>query len=97
MVRYEPEITTVSQKGQVVIPQSLRDKLGLKPKTKLLVYGYGDTVILKKIYLPSLKEEWKKIKQIADERMRKYGKLTEEDVAREVEAYRQEKRLRKKS
>ncbi len=33
----EPEITTMSEKGQVVIPQSIRNELGIKPKTKLLV------------------------------------------------------------
>ncbi|MDE1727549.1 MAG: AbrB/MazE/SpoVT family DNA-binding domain-containing protein [Thaumarchaeota archaeon] len=45
----EDDITVVSGKGQVVIPQSLRIKLGLKPKTKLLVYGYKDAVIMKKM------------------------------------------------
>jgi len=84
----EPEVTTVSVKGQVVIPQSLREQLGLKPKTKLLVYGEGDTVIMRKLYVPDLKEEWRRIKRIMDERDRKYGKLTEKDVKREVEASR---------
>jgi len=87
----ESEITTVSAKGQVVIPQSVREKLKLKPKTKLIVYGEGDTIIMKKVQLPDLKEEWERIKQIIEERNRKHGPLTEEDVKREVEAYRREK------
>ncbi len=86
----EPEITTISAKGQVVIPQALREKLKLKPKTKLLVYGEGDTIIMKKLYLPDLRKEWERIKQIIEERNRKYGALTEEDVKKEVEAYRRE-------
>lgn len=90
----EPEITTVSAKGQVVIPQALRRKLKLDPKTRLLVYGEGDTVVMKKLYLPDLKEEWEKIKQIMEGRNRKHGALTEEEVKREVEAYRREKRKR---
>ncbi|WXG39365.1 MAG: AbrB/MazE/SpoVT family DNA-binding domain-containing protein [Candidatus Freyarchaeum deiterrae] len=87
----EAEITTISAKGQVVIPQALREKLGLKPKTKLIVYGEGDIIIMKKIQLPDLKEEWDKIKEIIEERNKKYGPLTEEDVKKEVDAYRREK------
>jgi len=90
----EPEITTMSVKGQVVIPQALREKLKIGPKTKLLVYGEGDTIILKRLYLPDLREEWGKIRQIIEERNRKYGPLTEEDIKKEVEAYRREKHKR---
>jgi AbrB family looped-hinge helix DNA binding protein len=92
----EPEITTVSAKGQVVIPQTLREKLKLKPKTKLLVYGEGDTIIMKKLFLPDLMEEWEKIRQIVEERNRKYGPLTEEDVKKEVDVHRGEKTTRKR-
>lgn len=91
----EPEVTTMSKRGQVVIPQSVRERIGLKPKTKLLVYGEKDTVILKKLYLPSVREEWKRIRKIMDERIEKYGELTEEEIAAEVKAYRREKGLLK--
>ena len=33
----EQEVTVVGERGQVVIPKEVRMKLGLKPKTKLLV------------------------------------------------------------
>jgi len=87
----EPEITTISAKGQVVIPQALRERLKLKPKTKLLVYGEEDTIIMKKLYLPDLREEWERIRKIIEDRDKRYGPLTEEDVKKEVEAYRKEK------
>jgi len=45
---------------------------------------------MKKLYLPDLRKEWERIKQIIEERNRKYGALTEEDVKKEVEAYRRE-------
>ena len=45
----ESEVIVVSSKGQVVIPQSLREKLRIRPKSKLLVYGYGDALIMKKL------------------------------------------------
>lgn len=91
----EPEVTTVSEKGQVVIPQAMRNKLGLKPKTKLLVYGYDDTVILKKLHLPDVRAEWKRLKKIVDERIKKYGELSEKEIAEEVKTYRREKGLLK--
>lgn len=91
----EPEVTTVSERGQVVIPQSVRERLGLKPKTKLLVYGEGDTVILKKLYLPSVRDQWKRIRKVMDERIAKYGELSEDEIATEVKAYRREKGLLK--
>lgn len=47
----EPNITSLSEKGQVVIPASLRSKLGLKPRSKLLVYGVEDAIVLKKLQL----------------------------------------------
>ena len=34
MATEEPEVTTISEKGQVVIPQSIRKELGIKPKNK---------------------------------------------------------------
>jgi AbrB family looped-hinge helix DNA binding protein len=43
------DITIVSEKGQVIIPQTIRKKLGIGPKTKLLIYGYRDAVIMKKL------------------------------------------------
>jgi len=90
----EPEVTTVSEKGQVVIPQAVRNKLGLKPKTRLLVYGYDDTVILKKLHLPDVRAEWKRLKKIVDERIKEYGELSEKEIAEEVKAYRREKGLK---
>ena len=40
-------VTSLSVKGQIVIPRALREVLGLKPGDKLLVLREGDTIILK--------------------------------------------------
>ena len=47
------EITSLSSRGQVVIPQDIREHLGLKTGEKFIVLGEEDTVILKKIKVPS--------------------------------------------
>lgn len=48
--------TRMSSKGQVVIPEKIRDKLGLKAGTQFVVVGNRDVVILKAISAPSVKE-----------------------------------------
>lgn len=88
MAKYEPEITTVSEKGQVVIPQSVRKYLGIKPKTKFLVYGEGDTVIMKRLALPDVKEEWKRLRAIVGKRVAQYGEMTEAEINQIVQKYR---------
>jgi AbrB family looped-hinge helix DNA binding protein len=85
----EPEITTISEKGQVVIPQSIRKELGIKPKNKFLIYGKGDTIIMKKIDLPDLKKEWDAIFELMD---KKELTLTEQDIQKEVVAARKKNR-----
>ncbi|MGB9841566.1 MAG: AbrB/MazE/SpoVT family DNA-binding domain-containing protein [Candidatus Bathyarchaeales archaeon] len=78
----EPEVTTMSEKGQVVIPQSIRKELGIKPKTKFLVYGRGDMVIMKKLELPDLKREWEEIFKLMD---KKELMLSDVEVQKEIE------------
>jgi AbrB family looped-hinge helix DNA binding protein len=78
----EPEVTTISEKGQVVIPQSIRKELGIKPKTKFLVYGRGDTVIMKKLELPDLKKEWE---DIFKQMNKKELKISDKEIQKEIE------------
>jgi AbrB family looped-hinge helix DNA binding protein len=48
--------TKMSSKGQVVIPEEIRKRLGLKPGSQFVVVGDNDTVILKAISPPSMKD-----------------------------------------
>lgn len=77
----EPQVTTISEKGQIVIPQSIRKELGIKPRTKFLVFGKGDTVIMKKLELPDMKKEWNEIFKVMD---KKNLKLSEREIQNEV-------------
>ena len=47
--------TRMSSKGQVVIPEEIRERLGLQTGTQFVVVGNRDVVILKAITPPSLK------------------------------------------
>lgn len=50
----DPATTKLSSKGQVVIPEEIRDRLGLKPGAQFVVLGDRDVVILKVIQTPDL-------------------------------------------
>jgi len=49
------EVTSLSSRGQVVIPQGVRDRLHLHIGEKFVVMGGDDTIILKKLEAPSFK------------------------------------------
>ena len=48
--------TKMSSKGQVVIPEGIRKRLGLKAGAQFVVVGDRDVVILKAINPPSMKD-----------------------------------------
>jgi AbrB family looped-hinge helix DNA binding protein len=85
----KPEVTTISEKGQVVIPLSVRKELGIKPRTKFLVFGRGDTVIMKRLELPDVEKEWEGVFRMMDE---KGLKRSEKEILEEVAASRKERK-----
>lgn len=52
----EPATTKLSSKGQVVIPEEVRERLGLEAGAQFVVVGEGDVVIFKRIQAPDLAE-----------------------------------------
>jgi len=48
------EFTRASSKGQVVIPQDIREELGIKEGTPFAVAVQDRTIVLKKIELPKV-------------------------------------------
>lgn len=48
--------TRMSSKGQVVIPESLRQQLGLESGARFIVMGEDDVIILKTIQTPSMRD-----------------------------------------
>lgn len=93
MSQYEEAgVTVVSGKGQVVIPQAIREKLGIGPKTKLLVYGYQDAVIMKKMEIPDVVKDLKRIYRKVDQKVKKYGPLSDEEINEIVQQSRKKRR-----
>jgi antitoxin PrlF len=92
MVREKADVTVVSSKGQVVIPKEIRRRLGITPKTKMVVYGYRDAVILKKIEMPDVEKKLREMYRRIDKKITKYGELTQEEIEEEIQRYRKAKR-----
>ena len=76
------ETTRMSSKGQVVIPEAVRSRLGLKPGAQFVVMGDRDVVILKTIAAPA-RNEFAAIAAKARRQAREAG-LHTSDVARAV-------------
>ncbi len=74
--------TKMSAKGQVVIPENVRRRLGLQPGAQFVVIGNKDVVILKVIAPPSMGE----FNQIIAEARKaaRRAKLKRTDIARAV-------------
>lgn len=50
------EITSLSTKGQVVIPRNIRNRLNLDTGDKLIVICDGANILLKPVLMPSMSE-----------------------------------------
>ena len=59
------DVTKVSDKGQVVIPKEIRDRLHLSPGTKLIVVATEDAVVLQRIEAVAGRMRMKDIMEIA--------------------------------
>lgn len=53
---FDAATTTLSSKGQVVIPEAIRERLGLKTGAQFVVVADRDVVILKVLEPPALSE-----------------------------------------
>jgi len=81
MAEKEVQMTTASAKGQVVIPQGIREELGIGSGTKFAVYGKGDTIILKRIEVPTAKD-FEKLAAFGRKFAKKKG-IKEKDVLKD--------------
>jgi len=78
--------TKLSSKGQVVIPEEIRQRLGLQPGTRFLVLAEDDVVVLKTVTLPS-SESFQALVRQAREAAALAG-MTETDIQDAVTASR---------
>lgn len=84
----EQGVAVIGERGQVVIPKEVRVRLGLKPRTRLLVVREGDAVIMKKLDLEQERRELEALFKRVDKRIEKYGEMTEGEIDQMIHDYR---------
>lgn len=84
------KVTSVSSKGQVVIPSDIREKLGISSGTNLLVLTDGSNLLLKPISVPKLKSFKQLISDSRELALKK--KLTKRTVTKIIKSVRHEGR-----
>ena len=85
----KPATTKLSSKGQVVIPEEIRTRLGLEPGAQFVVVGEGDVVVLKALQAPKM-GELKALLDKAKQSAEKAG-LSPEDVEQAIREVRSKK------
>jgi len=63
----EIEITRASSRGQIVLPKSIREQIGINSGDFFVVYSDGDTIFIKKL-------EMKRIKKLFEETSKEFKK-----------------------
>ena len=85
------EVTKMTSRGQVVIPQDIRENKGIKEGERFLVYDIDDNIVLKRIKnLEKAKniDEFEKVFSSMWKTAKARG-ITRKDVADEIKAYRE--------
>jgi len=81
-----PRLTKVTGKGQITIPEEIREAYGISEGDFMLVAGTKGLVMLKKLTFPSWKELFEH-----GERFAETGHITREQILRAVRETRRER------
>ncbi|MBI2634364.1 AbrB/MazE/SpoVT family DNA-binding domain-containing protein [Candidatus Peregrinibacteria bacterium] len=66
------QVTSISSKGQVVIPSNIRETMGIAIGTKMIIFTDGDNLLLKPIQAPHF-ETFKKLVKESKQLITKTG------------------------
>ena len=80
-------ITSVSSKGQIVVPSDIRKEMNLSSGTKLVIMTDGSNLLLKPVQEPKL-EAFRKLIKASRAYARRVG-LKKSDVAKAIKKARQ--------
>ena len=93
MAQFFSEITSVSSKGQLVLPVSIRNEMNIQPGTKFMVFSDGESILLKPIIEPNIAE----VRSMMDaaNKWAKEVDLTEADINSAIKNVRTRKKVTK--
>ncbi len=79
----EAELVKMSPKGQLVVPQEIREKERFSPGDRFVPLAMKEGVLFKRVKLPKMKIEFDKLAKEIQEQFRK-NQVTQNDVAEAV-------------
>ena len=90
----EIDITKMTSKGQVVIPQDIRDKIGVHEGERFFVYANEDSIVLKRTKNLEAAKGIKKFDRVFNSMWKTAKKrgITQNDVENEMKAVRASKK-----
>ena len=91
MAQYLSDITSVSSKGQLVLPVTIRNKMNIQPGAKLMVFSDGESILLKPIIEPNI-DEVRSMMDAAKSWAKEAG-LTEDDINAAIKTVRTRKKV----
>ncbi len=81
------ELTRLSEKGQVVIPNEIRKRMKVKEGTRFLIVEMGDSLVLRKLEIAEEKLRLKRLLMTFRSKADKIG-FDEEEVRKLIESSR---------
>lgn len=81
----------MSSKGQLVVPQKLREALGFQPEDRFIAYGEEGYVVFKKVELESLKKEFEEVVKTTSKLLKK-KRVTTKVIEDELAEFRRKKK-----
>ncbi len=83
----EVELTRISEKGQIVIPASIRKEMGIEKSDQFLVFGEDSTIVLKKVEKSAMSKSLAELTAPLQKVVAKSG-FTREDLKKEIKEVR---------
>ncbi len=95
----EIDITKMTSKGQIVIPQGIRERKHIGEGERFIDYDSDDSIVLKRVKNLESVKDIKKFESVFSSMWAtaKERKVSEEDVKKEIEAHRKEKNAKANS
>jgi len=75
----ETELVKMSPKGQLVVPQSIRELEEFKPGDRFVPFPVSEGVLFRKVHLPDIKADFQKLSEEIEEQFKKI-KVSPKDV-----------------
>lgn len=89
----ELDITKITSKGQVVIPQEIREEKRIKEGERFLIYSSDDSIILKRVRKLEASKNLREFENVFKSMWKtaKARGITKKDVEEEIKAVREKK------